>query len=362
MSRFWTTFIRSLALGLWVGGLLSGCGRGNAASATALPTPVVIEAATEAVSPTAARATPTATPLPAAWVVVQPDGAPAAARAWAEAARPVAQDAGLRWVTVPDLDTAAAEAPVSALVALPPVPVDAAQAWAAAHPEARVLAWASDPDAVPPADALSPNLTVVVSQPLTWEQRFFLAGYTTVLATQHWRAGLLYTSPPGYAAQTLAAAFDRGAVYWCGPCVPAYPPMVAYPFTVEVPPGVEDAAAWQNAARNLLAQAPLEAVYLRGEPAAATIPLFHERGVVVIWDGAPNPDADLSVYPDPWGPLDASWLTAWLAGERTGVLPAPWAIEMSNPDAFSPGRARLVQQLFQALRAGRVAAEPVGGP
>ncbi len=360
MSRFWTTFIRKLGLLASVAAVLAACGPRADAGPTTLPTPVALEAApNHAASPTPIE-TPTATTPPAAWVVVQPADAPEAARAWAETTRAVAAAAGLRWVVVPDLDAATAEAPVAALVALPPTDLDAVQSWAAAHADARVLTWAPDPEAVPSAEALPPNMSVVVSTPLGWEQRFFLAGYTTTLATTHWRAGLLYTSPPGYAAQTLAAAFARGASYWCGPCVPAYPPMVAYPFAVEVPPGVDDPTAWQDAARNLLAQAPLEAVYLRGEPAAATIDLFRERGVTIIWDGRANPDADVSVYPDPWGVWDAAALTAWLQGEHEAVVWPRWVVEVHREAAFSPGRVRLVQQLVERLRTGQVAVQGQG--
>ncbi len=357
MSRFWTTFIRSL-LGLWVWGMVAACGRAVVPSATALPTPVVLTAAPK--PSVSATASPPASPTapPAAWVVVLPEGASADARAWAEGTRAWAEAAGLRWVTVPDLDAAGAQAPVTGLVALPPVEVRAALGWAVAHPEARVLAWAAGPDALPPTEDIPPNATVVVAEPLTWEQRFFLAGYTAVLAAPNWRVGLLYTSPPGYGAAAIMEVFARGAQFWCGPCVPAYPPMVAYPFAVEVPPGVTDPAAWQDAARNLLAQAPLEAVYLRGEPAAATVAWFHEQGVTVIWDGGPNPDADVAVYADPWRDLDADWATAWLAGEAPRVQWAAWVVEAANPDAFSPGRARLVHDLVAALREGRVAPTP----
>ena len=356
MSRFWTIFIRSL---LWLGlaGGLVSCRRAD--TATALPTPVVM-----AVKPTAASPTPvpTTAPLSGAWVVVQPDSTPADAQAWAAETRAWAEDAGLRWVTVPDLDAAAAQMPVTALVALPPTPWADAQGWAVAHPEARVLAWVLEAGAIPDPAGLPPNLTLMVREPLTWEQRFFLAGYTTALAAPHWRAGLLYTSPPGYAALTLAGDFNRGATYWCGPCVPAHPPMLSYPFAVEVPPGVEDAASWQEAARNLLAQAPMEAVYVRGPVPDPALDVFRQRNVRILWDGSPNPKADVSVYFDPWAPLDADWAAAWLQGEGESVMYARWRLDSADPAVFSPGRARQVERMVALLRAGRVSPESLLEP
>ncbi len=354
MNRFWTIFIRSLLLA-FAAAWLVGCSGSDAARPTeTLPTPVVW-------TPTAAEPAtpPTATPLPASWVVVQPAEVPPSAQAWAEGTQAWAAKQGLRWVSVPDLDAATAAAPVAALVALPPVPVADAIGWAVMHPQTRVLAFAQDPSALPAHQDIPPNVSVVVLEPLTWEQRFFLAGYLTTLASANWRAGLLYTSPPGYGAEQIAGAFRRGARYWCGPCVPAYPPMVAYPFAVEVPPGVTDATAWQDAARRLLAQAPLEAVYVRGEGAAAAIAIFQEKGVTVIWDGAPNPDAAVQVYADPWTALDGEWATAWLDGQAEAVVWAPWQVQAVSPEVFSPGRKRLVQDLLTALQQGRVAAEAV---
>jgi len=356
MSRFWTTFIRNLGLLalLTVGGLLTACGVFH--RQPPLPTPVVMD------EPPASWATPTTTPIPAAWVVVLPADAPPEAQAWAEQSRPWVQAMGLRWATVPDLAAADAQAPVAALIAMPPVPWTDAQGWALAHAQTRVLAWVTEPGAAPDPDKIPPNLTLMLSEPLSWEQRFFLAGYSTVLTTQHWRAGLLYTSPPGYGALELAADFNRGATYWCGPCVPAHPPMVAYPLAVEVPPGVEDAASWQEAARTLLNQAPMEAIYVRGPAPAETLDFLKQHDVVVIWDGSSQSKADVSMYFDPWTILDKSWAEAWLDEEEEPLVYARWRVEVSSPTALSPGRVRLIEEMVQLLESGRVAVQVPGGP
>ena len=355
MSRFWTTFTRSARWAWLVAVLLAGCAAAAGGTGpTALPTPAALTAPPSPLRTAAPTQTATATRAAPALVIVQPPEAAPEAQAWAPTARAWAEQQGLRVVVVPNLEDAADLGPVVGLIALPPMAEEQARAWAGAHPQVRVLAWRVAP---PQAEAPPPpaNLTIVAAEPLTWEQRFFLAGYTAVLAAENWRAGLLYTSPPGYAAAEVAQAFARGAAYWCGPCVPAYPPMVRYPVAREVPPGVEDPDAWQAAAEALLAEAPLEAVYVRGPQAAAqAVAWLRAQEVTVIWDGPPGVEADVRVFPEPWMQLDAAWLTAWLQGQAPAQVVAGWQVEPASAAAFSPGRARLVQELFAALLAGRV--------
>ncbi len=332
---------------LWVMALvLLGLGACQRAPATTPPPPAIFTA-----TATPPRATPTATPLPPAFAVVQSPDAPPQAVTWAEGTRAWAEARHWRWLTVPDGDSLASVAPFAAIVALPPIPLDQAAEWARRYAPARVLAWSAH--APPNPDALPANLTVVVTQGLDVPKQVFLAGYATALATTHFRAGMLYSSPPGYAAEFIADLFAQGVHYYCGLCNPAYPPVLRYPLAVEVPPGVKDQATWEESARRLLALGPFEAIFLYGPPEAAwAIPVLKEKDVTLLWAGEPVDGVDVALYADVWAVLDDDWGKAWLAGEVEPIVRAPWQVDVRTPAAFSPGRVRRFEVVLQDVLAG----------
>ncbi|NPA26471.1 MAG: hypothetical protein GXO36_02565 [Chloroflexi bacterium] len=340
----------------WFGLGLAACG--GLAPATSPPPPAIYTA-----TATPVRATPTPTALPPALAIVEGPDTPPTAATWADRTRAWADARGWRWLTVPDGESLPPLAPFGAILALPPVSVDEAAAWARAYPQARVLAWAEHAPSEP--DALPQNLTVVVTQGLDVEKQVFLAGYATALATTHFRAGFLYTSPPGYAAEFIADLFAQGARYYCGLCNPAYPPVLAYPLAVEVPPGVTDQTTWEENARRLLALGPFEAVFVYGPPEAAwAIPVLKEKNVTVLWAGEPVEGADVAFYADVWALLDDAWGHAWLEGEVEPIVRAPWQVRVLQPNAFSPGRVRRFETVLREVLAGYVApyVEPTPAP
>jgi hypothetical protein len=260
----------------------------------------------------------------------------------------LAEQAGLGLEVRPSLDTTEM-GNVRIVVAIPPA--TGIEALAESAPETQFLAFGFE--GVQPA----PNLSVITSAAGRPDQLGFLAGYLAAVITEDWRVGVVSeASTAGGKAASLG--FRHGMTYFCGLCLPVYPPFPnrGYPVQVDLPEegGADD---WQAAVDALttwqvgtvfvypgvadeqllakLAGADINQI-LAGPPTAG---VGREHWVASI--GSQDP---LQALPDLWGKL--------LSGEGGQEVVLPLGFTGTNPDLLSPGRQRLVETMLADLLAG----------
>jgi hypothetical protein len=203
----------------------------------------------------------------------------------------------------------------------------------------------------------SPNLSVITSAAGRPDQLGFVAGYLAAAITEDWRVGVVSeASTAGGKAASLG--FNNGMTYFCGLCLPVYPPfpISGYPLQVDLPEGA-GANDWQAAIDNLTTW-EVETVFvypgvadeqLLAELVGADIDLivagppptgvWREHWVASIGSQSP-----LQSLPDLWGKL--------LNGEGGKEVVLPLEFTGTNPDLISPGRQRLVETMLADLLAG----------
>jgi hypothetical protein len=259
----------------------------------------------------------------------------------------LAAQAGLRFQVRPSLGVGGV-GNVRIVVAIPPDPGLAA--LASSRPGTQFLAVG-----IPGLQPAS-NLSILDSQADRLDQMGFLAGYLAAVITGDWRVGIVSEedTPAGKAA---SLGFRNGVTYFCGLCLPVYPPFPngGYPVQVDLPAGA-GSENWQ-ATITYLASWQVETVFVNpsvaddkllanlanadinlivaGPPAEA----WREHWVASL--GAQDP---LEAVPDLW-----SKLLAGKGGEHTSL---PLGFTGVNPDLFSPGRQHLVETMLADLLAG----------
>jgi hypothetical protein len=120
---------------------------------------------------------------------------------------------------------------VHIVVALPPA--NGLEALAESTPGTQFLAFGVE--GVQPAS----NLSVLNSAAGRPDQLGFLAGYLAAAITEDWRVGVVSeASTAGGKAASLG--FRHGVTYFCGLCLPVYPPFPnrGYPVQVDLPEAV----------------------------------------------------------------------------------------------------------------------------
>jgi hypothetical protein len=259
----------------------------------------------------------------------------------------LAEQAGLGLEVRMSLDTSEL-GNVRIVVALPPI--TGLAELAASAPGTQFLAFGTQ--GLQPA----PNLSVIATPAGRPDQLGFLAGYLAAVITDDWRVGVV--SEAGTAGGKAASlGFRNGVTYFCGLCLPVYPPFPnrGYPVQVDLPDGAE-AQDWQAAIDTLttwqvetgfvypavadeelladLAGADINLI-VAGQPADA----WREHWVASL--GSQDP---LQSLPDLWAKL--------LAGEGGEEVSLPLGFSGVNPDLLSPGRQRLVETMLADLLAG----------
>jgi len=236
------------------------------------------------------------------------------------------------------------------IVAVPPA--SGLNELAAAHPQARLLA-VGIPDAQPAA-----NLSVVAPPDPRPDQIGFVAGYLAASITPDWRTGVI-TAPGSPTGEALRQGFVNGQAYFCGLCLPVYPPFPGsgYPVSVEALPD-SGPAGWQ-AALTMLRSWQVGVVLL--DPALADEQLLQElsrAGIHVILTDLPPSEfragwvASLG-YGDILQGVEQVW-AGLLKGEAGVRISQPLEFMDINPELVSPGRKRLAEALLQDLLAGLI--------
>jgi len=322
---------------------ISACGQASPPVST--PTGSM---ATASLPPTDTPA-PSSTPTPEAPMAIllaPPDSDQATAAALQTMLTSLAAQAGLRFQVRPSLGVGGV-GNVRIVVAIPPDP--GLVALASSRTGTQFLAVG-----IPGLKPAS-NLSILDSQADRQDQLGFLAGYLAAVITEDWRVGIVSEedTPAGKAA---SLGFRNGVTYFCGLCLPVYPPFPngGYPVHVDLPAGAgpEDwqatityLASWQvetvfvnpavadDKLLAALAKADMNLI-VAGPPAEA----WREHWVASL--GAQDP---LQAVPDLW--------TKLLAGKGGEQISQPLGFTGVNPDLFSPGRQHLVETMLADLLA-----------
>jgi hypothetical protein len=200
------------------------------------------------------------------------------------------------------------------------------------------------------------NLSVITSPAGRPDQLGFLAGYLAAVITEDWRVGVV--SEAGTAVGKAASlGFRNGVTYFCGLCLPVYPPFPnrGYPVQVDLPEGA-GVADWQ-AAIDTLATWQVETVFVY--PAVADDQLLADlTGAEINLVVAGPPAATWREHwvaslgsQDPLQSLPGLWAKL-LVGEGGEEVSLPLSLTGANPDLLSPGRQHLVETMLADLLAG----------
>lgn len=327
-----------------------GCGAPSHPTPTS---PTVISTASQTTSPTGivpSEAVPTSSPtsLPPLVMLVNPAGStfPQAGQADSTLAD-LSEAAGYRFQVRQSLAKEDLGVEPLLVIALPPDP--GLSDLAAVAPQVQFVGVGIP--GLEPHD----NLTSISPQGTGPDEIGFVAGYIAAVITPEWRVGVISTSdtPSGVAARN---GFLNGVVYFCGLCRQTYPPFYEYPLYVELPAGSTQ-AEWQAAA-DVLRDRFVKTVYVSPEASSEALLNYLDLSDLSIIGNDLPPGAIQShwvatIQPDYILALKDLWAEL-LNGN--GGLNAPVSIELKavNPDLFSPGRQRLVQDLLGDLQAGYV--------
>ena len=308
---------------------------GTVDSTTPLPTP------TETPSPT-----PTLSPSRV--ILLAPSGSDPNLVAELESIlAELAEKDGLELLVLPQLNAVDIDENVQVVVAVPPDP--GILALAASAPQTQFLTIG--------ITGLEPggNLSVIGALGERPDQQGFMAGFLAATITPGWRVGVI---APGDTAPGRAAkgAFMNGVVFFCGLCRPSNPPYVEYPQFFDLPSGAGGADT-QVAADYLIGNAVQTVYVFPGAGDEALLEYLAGAGVILI--GGIEPPASLgdhwvaSVLPDWITPVREIW-PSLLAGEGNNNLEVTIVINNRNPDLFSIGRQRLVDETLSELLAGYI--------
>jgi hypothetical protein len=233
------------------------------------------------------------------------------------------------------------------VVALPPNAEIAS--LAASHPEIHFMAVG-----LPGLEARA-NLTTIGADGERLDHQGFLAGYMAAMITPDWRVGVI-----GYSdsARTVAArqAFFSGVKFYCGLCLPDYPPYYEYPLYFELGSDA-DTVAWRTAADYMIHRSVGTVYVVPGAGDDAMLQHLADAGVNII-AGRPQP----SGLEDHWVAsltfdLLSSFLVEWplfSTGTTGQAVTLPLQIMDANPELLSPGKQQLVEKMLADVLAGFV--------
>jgi hypothetical protein len=322
---------------------LLGCS-GN--STILSPTPTLTTTQTNTPTPTKPP-TPTFTPLPPVGILLAPPDTPAQFSAEIQSLLSKwIPEIGYRFQVRPSLSEADFERDDFRLVVgLYPNPE--IKTMVENHPEVQFLTVGII-DLEPAA-----NLVTIGADGERLDHQGFIAGYMAAMITPDWRVGVI-----GYSESetTVSArqAFFTGVAFFCGLCLPSYPPWYEYPLYFELGDDA-DTIAWRTAA-DFMIHRSVETVYVvPGAGDDAMLRHLADSGVNIIAGRQPLPDIQAhwvaSLRFDLMETFTESW-TDFTAGIGSDTVSIPLQITDINPDLFSPGKQRLIDVILTDLLDG----------
>lgn len=282
-------------------------------------------------------------------LLAQPATDPAQAAAAQTLLSDLAAQAGLRFqvremLKASDLDG------VRVVVVLPPDPGLAA--LAAAAPETQFLAVN-----LAGVEA-GGNVSLIRASDERMDQLGFLAGYLAAAIVPDWRVGVVSQAETP-AGKAVRLGFVNGVRYFCGLCLPVYPPYPpdGYPLWYDLPASA-GSAEWQAAITHFKAW-QVEAVFVA--PAVASegfLAQLAQSEVNLILGGPPPAEvrqrwvASLG-FGDPIQAIAELW-PRLLAGDGDEAVTLPLGFTAVNPELLSPGRQHAAEEMLDELLAGLI--------
>ncbi|MCK4900240.1 MAG: hypothetical protein KAS38_15780, partial [Anaerolineales bacterium] len=199
----------------------------------------------------------------------------------------------------------------------------------------------------------APNLSIINTQETSPDRIGFLAGYLAAVIAPEWRVGVVSTSDTSEGV-SQRQGFLNGAIFFCGLCRQTYPPFNTYPMYVEAP-SASSPQEWQTVGDILIDQAVQTAFIAPGVSDESVIEYLASAGINLIGTVPPPPGLR-----DQWiatinGDFPSALQTVWpdlITGQGGASLPVTLTATHRNPDLFSPGRQRLVDNLISELSNG----------
>lgn len=320
--------------------LLSACG---GSEPTEIPPPTVVPTHTPEPPPTMI---PTAS-SPLAILVIPEGMEKASADLYQKTVYDLAQRDGFRFqvrnVLAPE---DIADPTLKVVIALPPDPGIAS--LAAVAPNIQFLA-VNIPDIAAGGNVsvLAPNTQSDISA--------FLAGYTLAMLVTEYHIGMLIPKDDPD-AQRAFMAFNNGMKYYCGTCTGIYFSQFTYPTYLEVPKD-EDPARYGGYANSLINDRKTEALYIY--PTLANedfLSYIGTQGVLLVSTVMPKQRPGgwvMTVSPDIVKAIQSAW-PQLVAGQGGQNVQSPLGIADVDTGLLTQGKLRLVQDVLNALLAGRI--------
>ncbi|UCF61479.1 MAG: hypothetical protein JSV37_02015, partial [Anaerolineaceae bacterium] len=202
---------------------------------------------------------------------------------------------------------------------------------------------------------LSPrdNLSLIGPMGFRPDQVGFMAGYISALITQDWRVGVIGRSDTTTGLADING-FVNGARYYCGTCRPVFPPYVQYPIQVSLSE-FEIENAWQAAVDTLI-EAAVDTVYVSPEiEEPQLLSALVESGMIVLGGRKPSDELLINwvvtIQEDPAEAVRELWEDL-LGGQGGASIPVPITMHDINPELYSYGRQRLVEEILGELLEG----------
>jgi hypothetical protein len=199
----------------------------------------------------------------------------------------------------------------------------------------------------------APNLTTIGADGDRLDHQGFVAGYISAMITTDWRVGVIGLSD---SPETIAArqAFTTGAKYYCGLCLPSYPPWYEYPLYFELESGA-DTISWRTAADYMI-QRFVETVYIvPGAGDEAMLWHLADNGVNIISGLPPIPGIEENWVVSLEFNLMETFIATWpdyTSGKADSSITIPLKLSHINPALFSPGRQRLANLVLEDVLMG----------
>jgi hypothetical protein len=199
------------------------------------------------------------------------------------------------------------------------------------------------------------NLSTIGADGNRLDHQGFIAGYMAAMITPDWRVGVIGLSD---SENTVAArqAFITGVKFFCGLCLPSYPPWYEYPLYFEL--GSEaDTIAWRTAADYMIQRA-VETVYVvSGAGDDAMLRHLSDSGVNIIAGRTPLADIQEHWVASLQFDLMSTFVDFWpvfIASPESQAVTIPLVITDINAELLSPGKQRLVTETLEDVKAGYI--------
>lgn len=186
----------------------------------------------------------------------------------------------------------------------------------------------------------------------------FLAGYMAAIQTEEWRVGIInYTNEEGLDQKK---GFLNGVKYFCGLCLPQFPPYYDYPLFAEIPVD-SSLSEWKQTADLLLNKA-VDTIYVSGQNILeAQFQYLADSGVNIIAEVAPpdsvRPNWISSLGYDVLENLEAALLKIH-ENERLDQVESPLKLTNVNDENLSSARQIHLEEIIDLLANGII--DPAG--